>query len=334
MFRTLKRLFVLTLALMPVSSGSRLAVEKITPHDIHIRAIPLIEPKIELAPELKFIRGWALTSKDENFGGLSALLTDGMHFTSVSDSGLIVRWTMSASGSISGARVDPLPKGCAADNFKTNRDSESITRDPVSGDYWIGLEWRNAICRTDAILLNAKVVANPLQMRRWERTTGPESMVRLADGRFLVIEERPTDGKFSGPALLFTGDPTLPGAKAQKLVYNLPADYFRPTDAAELPDGRLLIMHRNFKPPFRFRGKLAILDPVPARPVKPLKGRIIASFDEKGLTDNFEGVAISQTAGHTYVWIVSDDNYLWLQQTYLLQFELLTPTSRRYTKSP
>ena len=86
------------------------------------------------------------------------------------------------------------------------------------------------------------------------------------------------------------------------------------------------LIHRNFKPPFRFRGKLAILAPLPAHPAKPLKGRIIASFDEKGLTDNFEGVAISQTAGHTYIWIVSDDNYLWLQHTYLLQFELLTPT--------
>lgn len=325
MIRTLKRLFALTLALMSVSSGSRLAVETVISHRIEIRALPLIEPKMELAPELKFVRGWALTSKDANFGGLSALLTDGVHFTALSDVGLIVRWTMAANGSISDARVDPLPKGCAIDNFKTNRDSESFTQDPASGEYWIGFEWRNAICRADPMLRRAKAMANPRQMRWWERTTGPESMVRLADGRFLVIEERPTDGKFSGPALLFASDPTVRGAKAQQLVYDLPADYFRPTDAAELPDGRLLIMHRNFKPPFRFRGKLAILDPVPAHPIKPLKGRIIASFDEKGLTDNFEGVAISQAVDHTYVWIVSDDNYLWLQQTYLLQFELLTP---------
>ena len=324
MIRSLKRLFALTVTLLSVSSGSRLTVEIVIPHRIEIRAVPLIEPKFALAPELTFVRGWALTSNDENFGGLSALLTDGVHFTSLSDAGLLVHWTMGAGGLIANARVDPLPKGCAIDSFKINRDSESITRDPVSGDYWIGFEWRNAICRADPTLHHAMALANPPQMRWWERTTGPESMVRLADGRFLVIEERPTGGKFSGPALLFPGDPTLPGVKAQQLVYNLPADYFRPTDAAELPDGRLLIMHRNFKPPFRFRGKLAILDPVPARPVKPLKGRIIASFDEKGLTDNFEGVAISQTAGHTYVWIVSDDNYLWLQQTYLLQFELLT----------
>ena len=113
MIRILNRLFALTLALLLVSSGSRMAVEIVIPHRIEIRAVPLIEPKFVLAPELKFVRGWALTSSDEDFGGLSALLTDGEHFTSLSDAGILVRWTLGASGLISNARVDPLPKGCA-----------------------------------------------------------------------------------------------------------------------------------------------------------------------------------------------------------------------------
>jgi hypothetical protein len=149
-------------------------------------------------------------------------------------------------------------------------------------------------------------------------------MVRLHDGRFLVIEERPADGSFEGPALLFPGDPTLPNARARALTYALPAPYFRPTDAAELPDGHILVLHRHFKPPMTFEGKLAILDPIPAAPTKALKGRVVATLDRHGVTDNFEGLAITQANGHTYAWIVSDDNYLWLQHTYLLEFEILS----------
>jgi hypothetical protein len=52
-------------------------------------------------------------------------------------------------------------------------------------------------------------------------------------------------------------------------------------------------------------------------------GRTIAKFGRPGLTSNFEGVAISNEGGRTFVWLVSDDNYMWIENTYLLKFELL-----------
>jgi hypothetical protein len=323
MIRAFRQLFSLFLIAVPGSSGSRISVEPVVPHAIHLRAVPLSTPKIQTSPELVLQRGWVLVSKDADFGGLSALMTDGHNFTALSDAGLFASFRLDDAGQISGARIDPLPAGCAKDQFKADRDSESMTRDPATGIIWIGFEWRNAICRTDAGMKRATGLVSPAQMRGWERTTGPEAMVRLADGRFLVIEERPTDGRFIGPALLFPADPLTPGARAWPLVYQDPAPYFRPTDAAQLPDGRILVLHRNFKPPFRFRAKLAILDALPRDPRKPLRGRVIATLDETGLTDNFEGVAVSQKGGRTFVWLISDDNFLWLQRTYLLKFELL-----------
>lgn len=323
MIRAFRQLFSLFLIALPAGSGGRSSVEPVIAHAIDLQAIRLTDPKVQTEPELALRGGWVLVSKDPGFGGLSALLTDGHEFTALSDSGLLVHFGMDDAGHVSGTRIDPLPRGCAADAFKADRDSESMTRDPATGALWIGFEWRNAICRADASLKRADGLALPAQMRGWERTTGPEAMVRLSDGRFLVIEERPTDGRFVGPALLFPSDPVAPGARARQLAYQDPLPYFRPTDAAQLPDGRLLVLHRNFKPPFRFRAKLAILEAIPRDPQQLLQGRIIASLDEKGLTDNFEGVAVSQEAGHTFVWLVSDDNYLWLQRTYLLKFELL-----------
>jgi hypothetical protein len=321
------RLFLpLLLLLMLGSSGRRIVVEPVVAHRIRIDAAPLIAPKIETGPELRYLRGWALVSPDPDFGGFSALQSDGHRFLAVSDKGLLVHFDLGDDGKIRGGRIAPLPKGCASDALKTDRDSESITADPATGDVWIGFEWRNLICRAGPLLDKAKATAQPSQMREWAHTTGPETMVRLADGRFLVIEERPSDGSFAGPALLFPGDPTLPGAAAQEMHYVLPAPYFRPTEAAQLPDGRLLLLHRHFKPPFSFEAKIAIMEPIPPHPVALPPTRVIATLSRPGLTDNFEGMAISQQGGRTFVWLISDDNYLWIQHTYLLQYELISPT--------
>ncbi len=291
---------------------------------ITISAVPIAKAEIVTEPGMRFIRGWALVSSDPEFGGLSGLETDGSRFMAVSDMGLIVRFALDSETSrVSDARIQPLPRGCAADTLKYERDAEALTRDPVTGTVWIGFEWQSRLCRTDANLINANALFVPPEMQRWARATGLEALARLPDGRFLAIEERPDDGAFIGPALLWPRDPARGDVRPQAIRYALPQPYFRPTDAAALPDGRVLVLHRSFKPPFTFRGKIAILDAVPARPIQPLKARVIATLSPPGIADNFEGLAISQTKdGRTFVWIISDDNYLWLQRTYLLQFEL------------
>ena len=314
----------LTLLGVQTSSDRRLLVDPIITHSIQLAAVPLVDPKMELDQQLRFVGGWALVSNDEDFGGLSSLAFNGQTFTGLSDKGLLVRFDWGANNRIKAAKIDPLPKGCAADEFKSDRDSESIIVDRETGRSWIGFEWRNAICRSGPDGRRAEALVQPTQMRRWARTSGPEAMVRLSDGRFLVFQERSEQSIVEGEALLYPEDPTLPDTKAARLlIYKPPAPYFYVTDAAQLPDGRLMVLHRNFKPPFQFRAKLSIVDKLPGPATNVFQGKVLASLSEKGLTDNFEGVAVSQANGHTFIWLVSDDNYQWLQHTYLLQFELL-----------
>jgi hypothetical protein len=324
----LRLILPLLLTLLLGSSGKRYLVEPVVTHRIQIDAAPLVDPKIDTEPELRFIKGWALESPDKDFGGFSALQSDGRSFLAVSDKGLLVRFILGGNGAISGGQIFPLPAGCAEGGLKSDRDSESITQDPASGRYWIGLEWSNAICRAEPTLARAQAVSRPSQMKAWRHTNGPEAIVRLSDGRFLVLEERPRDGSFEGAALLFTGDPALPGAKAQQMRYILPAPYFRPNDAAQLPDGRLLVLHRHFTPPIGFDAKLAVMEPIPANPKALPPTRVIATLSRPALADNFEGVAISQHGNRTFVWLISDNNYLWIQHTYLLQFELVGATQK------
>jgi hypothetical protein len=329
MLRRLQICASLALLLLVGGSTRRTPVELVLDHTIAIEAAPLFEPTITLSPELRFVRGWSLTSDDADFGGLSGLMSDGVRFTAISDKGLFVSFSLDeSSGAISRARVSPLPKGCANDNFKTDRDTEAFVRDPVKKKIWIGFEWRNVICRSGDDLKSKEILGRPAQMQGWPRAGGLEAMALLKDGRFLLWMERPANSSFTSPALLYPGDPAAPGATAVELSYKLPVDYFRPTDAATLPDGRVLVLHRNFKPPIRFRAKLGIMDAPPAKARATFTSRIIASFDETGLTDNMEGIAVSQRDGRTFVWMVSDNNYVWLQHTYLLQFELVpTPTA-------
>ncbi len=307
-------------------SARQYKVDRIVTHPITINSERLASPAFTLSPELRFIEGWSLSSDDGSFGGLSALSTNGQKFVAVSDIGAIVRFSLDRKGQFSRASVAPLPKGCAGETDKTERDSESLAIDTKSNRSWMGFEWRNSICRADAALSRATRLARPEAMRAWPKTIGPEAMVALADGRFLVLAENADGNGVLPPLLVFAGDPTAQGAQPTVLRYAPPEHHFSPTDAAELPDGRLLILNRRFEPPVYFSAALSLVDPLDTASTIPVAGRTIARFSRDGLTSNFEGVAISNAGGRTFVWLVSDDNFMWIERTYLLKFELL-PTA-------
>ncbi len=298
-------------------------VEPITPHAITITAERLIAPAIETAPGLSYVDGWSLSSRDRDFGGLSSLMIEDGKFVSLSDSGAVIRFGMDANGNISGASVNPLPRGCASDANKRDRDSESIARDPATGTYWIGFEWRNVICRSDARLAKAERLVKPEVMKHWSKTGGPEAIVRLADGRFLIFAEFAKGDGALPEIVIADRDPAAPDARFSRALYMAPEHHFSPTDAAQLPDGRLLVINRRFEPPAYFSARLSLLDPIPANVNGIVTGNTIAKFGRPGLTSNFEGVAISNEGGRTFVWLISDDNYMWIENTYLLKFELL-----------
>jgi hypothetical protein len=311
--------------LLVVLAGStrRMDVEPIIAHAITIEAERLIAPAVETTSELRYVDGWSLSSGDRDFGGLSSLMIEDGKFVSLSDIGAVIRFGMDANGKISGASVNPLPRGCATDADKRDRDSESIARDPATGTYWIGFEWRNVICRSDARLAKAERLVKPEVMKHWAKTGGPEAIVRLADGRFLIFAEFAKGDGALPEIVIADRDPTGPDARFSRALYMAPEHHFSPTDAAELPDGRLLVINRRFEPPAYFSARLSLLDRIPANVNGIVTGKTIAKFGRPGLTSNFEGVAISNEGGRTFVWLVSDDNYMWIENTYLLKFELL-----------
>jgi hypothetical protein len=269
---------------------------------------------------LLYLGGWHLTSRQPNFGGYSALHVEGDRFFALSDGGYTLRFRMARPGVIDEVRFGELPAFPAYDMGRHDRDSESMTIGP-QGDVWVGFEYRNAILRYPADLSQLHSIAWPPAMKDWSANSGPEAMVRLEGGRFLVFAEGKAVGPGTHAALMFPGDPTNPKNVPFQFGYKPPKG-FVPTDAAQLPDGRVVLVNRRFGTLQGFSAALAIVDPAKIAPGAVVVGEPIGELAPPLNVDNMEGISVTREGGRTIIWLISDDNQLAIERTLLLKFEL------------
>lgn len=272
---------------------------------------------------LEFLRGYRLVSADPAFGGYSSLATDGHRFTLLSDGGQGIRFSLDAMGRLTDQSAFVLPDGPGSGWEKSDRDSESMTIDPATGRAWVGFETSNEIWRYAPGLAQAEAHSAPPAMADWPRNRGAESMMRLRDGRFVVIGESDSwPGKPGRAGIVFTGDPTQHPRRGFAFSYVAPEN-FKPTDIAELPDGRWIAVNRRIELLAGFTAAITIIDSASVRPGSIVHGREIARFKAPAQHDNFEGIAVVREGGATHLWIVADDNQTRpLQQSLLLEFRL------------
>lgn len=281
------------------------------------RAVPLDrdDPARVRVGGLTYLGGWVLTSADRRFGGLSSLTVDEGGLLGLSDKGGVFRLIVHHRRPPVGRGVGVLPDGPVA-----GRDSESAVRGP-DGALWVGFEGANAIWRYDAALSRTTGHVAPFAMADWPRNGGPEAMVRLPDGRFLVFSE---DGGGGNPgchaALIFRGDPVDAGV-AERFCYRPPAGYVI-TDVALLHDGRLLALNRRYTLLDGVSAVLSIIDRRAIRAGAKVESREIARLASPLTVDNMEALAVAQESGRTILWIASDDNFSRAQRTLLLRFRL------------
>ncbi|MHA6718162.1 esterase-like activity of phytase family protein [Sphingomonas sp. RS6] len=274
---------------------------------------------------LTYLGGVRLSSRDLGFSGFSSLAVTDDSFTLLSDRGNLVRFRMGADWRPFDIRFSELPRGPGIAARKGDRDTESLAHDPTTGRFWVGFEGHNVIWRYNAGFARGETVTYPAAMRGWPQNGGAESMARLPDGRFVVIGEtaRPPGPGHRGEraVLLFGDDPTRRGIVPVSLSF-APPPGFDPSDAAALPDGRLLVLVRRFALPGLFTARLMLVDPQGWVPGSVLRGRAIADFAPPFQHDNFEGLAVTREGDSLIVWMISDDNEQWWQQTLLLKFRL------------
>lgn len=275
--------------------------------------------------ELALTGVWELTSPHGWFGGFSALVRgQGQSLIAGSDRGFLL------DIDLAGQAPRAVPGSFRYVGTRTNGrsemvDLESLARDPASGTLWGGFESYNVVVRFAPG--GKRTRRAPPAMERWGENSGPETMERLPDGRFLVIAEGAAAGSDTlHEALLFSGDPVATLAKPLAFRVETPAGY-DPVDATTLPDGRVLILLRRVEytlPAARFDTAIAIADPRAIQAGGVLPVRVIERMQGGIFADNFEGIAFVASAddpARGSVWVVTDNNFSVFQHSLLARFD-------------
>ena len=280
-------------------------------------------------------RGALELSDDAVHGGLSGLWVsrDGGQFLAVSDTGRSVLGRLSYDGrghlaGVSDVTVRVLPLDDDPSYRGHRSDSEEIARMP-DGSWLVSFERSHRILRYAAgpdRPEGAPVrLPSPPGLEGAPPNGGVEAMTVLPDGRLFAIQEGEDDGIRERPAWI--GQPPVASrADWRRLTYRT-APRFRPTGAAALPDGGVLVLERRLS---LLGGWAARIVHVPPEALRPggipgavVEGVELARLEQPLLVDNFEGIAVRPgDAGETLVYIVSDDNRSPLQRTYLAMFAL------------
>lgn len=290
-------------------------------------AVVTITPRPERAGvsgELALTGVWEMTSSHGWFGGFSALTAgQGQTLVAGSDRGFLL------DIDLSGRAPQAVPRsfryvGLSTGGRSEILDLESLARDPASGTLWAGFESYNLVVRFAAD--GSRKVRAPGAMAQWSENSGPETLARLADGRFLVIAEGAEDtDETLHQALLFPGDPVAKG-KPLTFRFAAPAGY-DPVDATQVPDGRVLILMRRVAytlPAARFDTAIAIADPRAIGKGKAWPAQVIARMEGGIFADNFEGIAFvasPEDPQRGAVWLVTDDNFSVFQRSLLIRFD-------------
>ncbi|TWA87332.1 hypothetical protein FBZ83_101194 [Azospirillum brasilense] len=286
-------------------------------------------PDLSEVGALRF-RGALRLPAGAGVGGLSGLWVSdsGDRFVAVSDLGKSVtgRLSYDAQGRLAGAGqydVRPLALDKDPDYRGRLNDSEDLARLP-DGGWLVPFERNHRILRYEGAARPEgppRKLPTPPGLESAPSNGGVEALAALADGRILAIEEGDDNGVRERHAWIAPTDLKKRG-DWQPLTYRA-APRFRPTAAAPLPDGGVLVLERRVS---LLGGWAARIVHVPADSLRggaTMDGVELARLEPPLLTDNFEGLAVRPGPdGDLLVYVVSDDNRSPLQRTYLMMFQL------------
>ena len=322
------RLCALTILMTVVVSCLRPAPARIA------SKIPLVElTAIDVDPKrpgrktfgsLTLLSAFQLESKDKRFGGLSGLSVgaDGKLYA-ISDRGywLSASMQLDSNGALMNLvdwQIAPMLTTTKTPVTGRLRDAEAMAQ-ARDGSFLVAFESNHRIWRYSAPpnTFNSTPVSVeiPPAIRRAPSNGGMEGLTMLPDGRLLVLTEEfaNADGSFKGWL--------LNKQQSAELSY-VPADGFRVTDCAALPNGDVLVLERRYALVAILSARITLVEANAVQPGAKLVGKELLKLEQPLAAENYEGIAIKQTPKGTMIFIVSDDNYSSFQQTLLLQFLL------------
>ena len=275
---------------------------------------------------LRFEAGFALGAADPRFGGLSGLwlAPDGHEIIMASDHGTI--WSAAPEHEddrlIGFADWQAAALGRAAGDPAGRIDAEALT-DDAAGGLIVAVEGALPLRR---IAHDDPAAAEPLPAADRLREAGAkagnagiEALATLLDGGLLALSE----GVFAAPGRLAAW--LVEDGRVTPLRY-LVSDGFVPTGADRLDDTIYIVERRFSLLDGGFASRVVALDIEQIRDGGLLSSHPLAQLGRPAISENFEAIAVRRAMdGRTLIYLVSDDNFLPLQRTLLLQFSLAGP---------
>ncbi|MFY0310926.1 esterase-like activity of phytase family protein [Leisingera sp. D0M16] len=251
------------------------------------------------------------------FGGFSALkLSDGgKAMTVLSDRATLVTTRIQRrQGSITGVTAQRA-HGLRASTGKVLRgfagDSEGLAIAP-DGSRYISFEGAARVARYQRPEGRAKVLPRPKAFRKLPPNKSLETLAIDARGWLYTLPERAFDKHGQIPVWRWNG-------QRWSRPFSLPPEgRFLPVDADFGPDGRFYLLERDLTL-LGFRSRLRRWDITAAGPVN----ETVLLQTGPGTHDNLEGLSIwADETGQMRATMVSDDNFLPLQRTELVEYAL------------
>lgn len=189
-----------------------------------------------------------------------------------------------------------------AQNPRPRRDSEGLAW--AGGTLYFSYEDPAQVVAADG-----RALPDAPGYRRYPVNGGFEALAGAADGTLYAIPERSAQRGERLPIYRYRGT-------SWDIIAYLPAGKgFAPVGADIGPEGHLYILFRAFSP-LGFRSRVTRLDPTnPDAPMRTLLATRLGQFD------NLEGLAVWRSkSGATCMTMVSDDNFLSIQKTELVEY--------------
>ena len=295
------------------------------PIEIEARPVPLNadDPAAGVVGALAYRGGLELTSRDPDFGGLSALgiSSDGRRLVALTDRGFrfSARILYDERGYLSGlAEADLGPMGGidgAPLMDKEFADAEAMAPG-VEGEIVVAFERRHRLWRYVPGSPLPEPLPPPDELAGAPSNGGIEALALLDDGRLFALTEKYSSGE---DVVGWISD--RDGWSVLTLAIE---GGFDPTGAATLPGGDIVVVMRRFTLTGTNAARLIRIPASRIRPGASLRGRTIADIGPPLTFDNFEGVEARRGArGETLITILSDDNFNPFQRTLLMMFELI-----------
>lgn len=315
-----------------------------SPRAMVIEALPIktgaakdtLGEQFYLSPQLSYRGGVVLSAAKELFGGWSAISVtpDLTRLLAISDTGNWLQSTITwDAGTISGlveSTIGPLLDATGSPvNGTGNGDLESLSVGPDK--VYVGFEsFRSGIWLADRApeFSSNRYSAPPLpdEIGSLRKGRGIEALARISlagmkEPVVLVIAERNPAGDASKtPAWLLSDDGDFSLVKA----FDFPtADGFDVSDVAFDRSCGLFVLERKLGWSGRFFARLVKVNLARRDGVVTQTQEILFAGDSSGAAiDNMEGLAVVPTGhGVCAMLMISDDNFLPLQKTVLLNFE-------------